>query len=169
MGEYEARPTRSNPAVREYAVKQLAEDCAEWDMEGDETESCKRGWEAALSECHLMDNGYEIARDLERHGVSPDAALVEILDSASSYVWTAHDRLVKAWVAENKIIAPLAVGQAITCRYGEGLIVKLDEANARFVFQPYGKEAEYAGGGGILVEYEAAQAIEARKDASNAA
>ncbi len=159
------RPLRSDPAIRIEVAKQLAEDCGQWDMQDDATPACIKGWVNALLECRLSDNGYEIARNLEDyHSVSPDAELVEILDSASSYVWSAHENLVKAWVTDNGITAPLSVGQAISCRHGEGLIVRLNEESARYIFQPYGKEHEYSGkGSGILVEYEAAQAIEARR------
>lgn len=156
------RPTRSD--VRLTAVAELAVDCAKWDMGEAPSAACIEGWEKALGRCFLDNNGYEIARDLESyHGVSPDAELVEILDGASHYVWCAHDKAVKAWVAENGVEPTLKVGDRISYREWAGVINAIDAGMARYLLKPDGEEERYRNGGGVCVPYEAAQAIEARR------
>lgn len=147
------RPPRNDPAVRAAAVKQLVDECVKWD--GDNPDPAY--WEKAFARISLSNNGYEIARDLDFHaGVAPDAELVEILDSASSYLWGAHDRAVEAWVEANGIVPTLAIGDRITCRSGTGTISGIDTKSGRYVFVPEGEEERFKTGGGVLIEYEAA-------------
>ena len=97
------RPLRNDPAIRAAAVQQLVDECVKWDADS----PCRATWTSAFDRIALSQNGYEIARDLERYAnVMPDAELVEILDSASGYLWSAHDRAVEEWVEANSITAP---------------------------------------------------------------
>ena len=152
-----ARPRQSDPAIQAAAIAALAKDCANWD--GDPVDD----WAWALGKCRLSDNGYEIARDLERYaGVSPDAELVEILDSASSHVWLAHRAAVSKWVEEGGIRPALAVGTRLRHpRWGEGVINRVDEQLAVYLFVPDSEPQKYGNGGGIHVPYEEALAPQA--------
>ena len=154
MSETE-RPTRNDPRVKAYVIEHLAKDCADWegaDGEGQE-------WSRALARCNLNGNGYDIAKDLDRYcGVMPDAELVEILDGAQSYAWTAHDELIKAWVAENGITPPLDVGARIAWRDKVGVISRIDHGKAQYLLIPDDEQDHFRNGGGYCVAYEQARA-----------
>lgn len=157
-----ARPKRSDPAIRQAAITSLAEDCAKWD--NDESAENIADWVDCFRRVSISGNGYEIARDLENYGgVQPDAELVEILDSGSSYLWRAHDKAVEAWVSENDIRPTFADGQRVTYRGENGVIRGGEPKRGVYYFVPDGDEARFANGGGVCVDYELAQAIEARQ------
>lgn len=148
------RPLRSDPAICADAVQRLVDDCVKWDADS----PCRETWTSAFSRISLAQNGYEIARDLENYaGVHPDAELVEILESASHYLWSAHDRAVAAWVEANGVTPTLACGDRINCRHGTGRISGIDTKSGRYVFVPDGDEERFKTGGGLLIEYEEAE------------
>jgi hypothetical protein len=154
-----ARPARNGPAVRAAAVRSLAAECAEW---GDD--NTVEVWVSILRDAHLNDNGFEIARDLDRYrrinGI--DAELVEILDGASHHLWSAHDAAVAAWVASERIEPSRPIGARITVeRHGVGTISGHKLEAGCYLFVPDSDGERYAGGGGIYVPYENAQAIDA--------
>lgn len=149
------RPSRNDPAIRAAAVQKIVDECVKWD---DAPIPCRVTWTQALGRISLAQNGYEIARDLENYAhVNPDADLVEILDCAWSYLSEAYDRAVKAWVEANDISPSLKYGDRITCRHGTGRISGFDVKRARYTFVPDGEEERYRTGGGVLIEYEAAE------------
>jgi len=151
------RPTRSDPRVKEIATRRLAEDCAQW---GDETDAAQ--WEKMLSRCHLNDNGYEIAKDLDQrqHVIAVDAVLVEILDSASSYVWSAHDDLTKLWVEANGIQPSLVIGDRVRTTRGDGTISGIRQAWAKYIVVPDCEAEKFANGGGVILDYEGCTLLE---------
>jgi hypothetical protein len=79
-------------------------------------------------------DGYEFARDFERAGFSPNAALVEILDGASGALYRAQGSAVAAWVRDTGRRPRLAVGTAVvTPDKGEpGEIVRLDSREGTY-------------------------------------
>jgi hypothetical protein len=140
------------------AIDMLAVDCLRWsnDVSLDD-------WKRALGCAYLGDNGFEIARDLDRYanvrGI--DAELVEILDSASSYVWDAHRKLVKEWVDASGVKPSLQIGQRIRSRYHNGAISGFVEQEASYLMIPDGEEDRFQNGGGVYVPYEEAEVIAA--------
>ena len=67
-------------------------------------------------------NGYELARDLESQGFDPDSHLVEILDGASSLLYSAHTRGLKEWVKGWNIKIPFTLGQAVMVKHKGGMV-----------------------------------------------
>lgn len=155
--EVPPRPARNAPEVRAKAVEEIAAQCAEW---GGGTSD---EWAVMLSRCHLTDNGYELARELDTYhrlrGI--DAELVEILDSASSYLWSAHDDAVAEWVAANGIKPALPVGTRVSIPRGEGVIRGFDDKHGSYLVIPDGEEELFKNGGGNIVAYELAQQVSA--------
>ncbi len=151
------RPSRNDRSIWQSAVVALAKDCAEWGGEH------AGEWEKLLLRCYLNGNGFEIAKELDdQHVDGIDAELVEILDSASSYIWSAEDAAVKAWAAEHGLQPTLSVGDRATCKWGEGVISGIDGGQARYTFVPDDDRERFKGGGGICVAYEDAIGIAAR-------
>jgi hypothetical protein len=147
------RPTRNDDNVIRAAALKLAEDCAEWDSETPTAE-----WVDALLKCkrHWSD-GYELARELQdRCWVSPDAALVEVLDGASSYLWSAENEAVKAWIAEHGVTAPLSIGTRVACGRGTGEITRIDAERGAYVVLPDAERGDpkFSRGGGWIINYD---------------
>jgi len=151
------RPKGNDPAVRALALRSLAGDCAKWG-DGGTVDS----WVDILRGVHLNENGFEIAKDLDRayRVTGIDAELVEILDGASSHLWSAHRDAVQAWAAAEGVKPTLAIGQRIECRYGRGVINGIDEEIAVYLLKPDGEEDRFSQGGGVHVAYETATLID---------
>lgn len=150
------RPTINSPGVREIAINKLAEDCAEWDK------SAPEDWVTTLSRLHLTGDGYELAKELDdRFHIDPDRELVEILDSASHYLWCAEREAVKVWVAENNITPPLTVGTRVFCQRGTGEITSIREEEAAYTVLPDDErdDPKFAHGGGWIIKYGDAQPL----------
>ena len=151
------RPRASDPRIKLAVIDRLAADCLGWS-----DSSTLEEWKEALGRAHLHDNGYEIARDLDRYarvnGI--DAELVEILDSASSYVWDAREELVKQWVRETGVKPSLSVGQRIKSKFDVGTISGAKEDVASYLMIPDGEEEKFKNGGGVYVPYEEAELLE---------
>lgn len=163
VGIPSARPRRNDPAILVAAITDLAKDCADWDMEDGPNADCIEGWERALRRCDICQNGYELAKELEDyHGVTPDAALVEILDCASSYVWTTHSNAVRAWAAATNWTPRRAVGDRFDTRHGVGAITRICSDNAYYLFVPDAEVSRFTNGGIIITdeELDASQALE---------
>jgi len=145
------RPTRNSPDVKAAAIAALAKDCADWDS-GITVDK----WSAMLGKCYLGANGYEVANELDRyHHVSGiDAELVRILDSASSYIWSAHRDAVKAWAAETKPAPELKVGDRISHRFGDGTISEIRMDEAVYLYVPDAEKERFAKGGGVYLNFE---------------
>ena len=144
------RPARRDPGIKAAAIALLARDCLQWSA----NEQSLAEWTRALERHRLDDNGYELAREMERYDyVSPDPELVEILDRASHYLWTAHRDAVIAWAAATNWQPTYAVGDRFETRHGRGFINAINETEALYLFVP-DKDAgspSYANGGGFHI------------------
>jgi hypothetical protein len=113
-------------------------------------------WARALADVNLNDNGFEIAKDLDRYsridGI--DADLVEILDGACSHLWTAHRAATKAWVKASGVKPTFSVGDRIDTRHGVGVVNGIDEEMAVYLLALDAEKDRYSSGGGILTPYE---------------
>ena len=151
------RPHTGDPRIKQMVIDKLAEECLRWS----DTASLEE-WKQALSRVHLHDNGFEIARDLDRYGRvnGINAELVEILDSASSYVWGARDKLVREWVRETGVKPSLAKGQRIKGRWHEGVITGFCEDITSYLMVPDDEQERFRNGGGHIIPYEEAELVE---------
>jgi hypothetical protein len=150
------RPSRSHPAIRARAIDRMVKDVMKYlrdDGDKDATEEdIARQLEDAF--CYRED-GYHAARELDdQHGWSPDAELVEVLDSFSHYMYSAHDDAIKAWVKEYDIKAPLAVGTLVEAEWGgetiRGKIIDVRAETAQYTVQ----RPEDTAKGGAIVNFE---------------
>lgn len=145
------RPKRNAPDIHATAVRALAVECAGWGGGGN-----VEAWIEILGDISLNDNGFEIAKDLDRyHRVNGvDAQLVEVLDGASSHLWTAYDDAVRAWVAANNVQPDLRVGDRVQAPRGPGTIRGIDIESGRYVVVPDAELEQFAKGSGVLLAYE---------------
>lgn len=85
-------------------------------------------------ECDTSGNdGYELARNLERQGWDPSAETVELLDAFDSYLHKNQRLAELAWAEENNIRPPFAVGTTVMFLSGEvktGVIAGIYEHEA---------------------------------------
>ena len=103
------RPSRRDLVVKAEAAHELARDLAPWmgrDLHEREI--------AELAALHLSDNGYKLAKALERKWhIDPDFELVEILEGSWSTLDNARQRAIAAWVAHNNITLDLPIGERV--------------------------------------------------------
>jgi hypothetical protein len=77
-------------------------------------ESEAPGWLGHLAAVASLSDGYEIARHLERRGLSADAGLVEVLDGC--WVRQAIEELTRQWVRCLNIQPAFKVGDVVFVR-----------------------------------------------------
>jgi len=65
---------------------------------------------------HSNDNGYELAKEFEDDGFSPDADLVEILDGVSYDKGNIVQEHIKMWVINNNLTLDLTEGQKVVTK-----------------------------------------------------
>ncbi|MBN9525728.1 MAG: hypothetical protein J0H82_05985 [Alphaproteobacteria bacterium] len=162
--KHSPRPARDMAFVTADAIAELAKRCMDWD----EAASTPEDWIAVLTPAVAgMHDGYEIARYLDDHSsVSPDAELVEILDSWTGIVAQAQRTAVATWVALHNIIPELAEGDA--CRFDgmDGVIVQIDRKHACYTVSiaAFGhlsageRAAGVLGTSGLVLPYESVEA-----------
>ena len=98
-------------------------------------------------------DGYKLAKELDDW--EPDAALVETLDSADSWVRKAHDQACSEWV---RIHTPpvYALGTVVFAKYRgkkvQGEVVRADEAYARYTVRC--RELGHGPRSGLVLDYE---------------
>lgn len=108
----EPRPTKLTDDMKRAVAERVAKECAEW------AEDEPTNWIAPL--CAIIrphSDGYALARELEdRHGVAPDARLVEILDGVHWEVTREIERAEKAWAERVNPQPPLPIGSRVRWR-----------------------------------------------------
>jgi hypothetical protein len=134
--------TATRPTWNEEMVKELAQivgkQVNEWCNDETPLEDCIETAEKVL-QWHSNDTGYELAKEFEDEGFSPDSELVEILDSASYDRSKVQETFVKKWVAENGLKLELIEGQKVIAKLAhkgevEGEIVKLYPETMQYGF-----------------------------------
>ena len=142
-------------------VKELAQivgkQVNEWRNDETSLEDCIETVEKILK-WHSNDNGYELAKDFEDEGFSPDSELVEILDSVSYDRSKVQETFIKKWVTENNLKLELTEGQKVIAnlvRKGEveGEIVKLYPETMQYGFW-YDGQGSAKGKGHTYVNFE---------------
>lgn len=118
------RPKKTDDAILTAVAIRLAADfCKEWpsDFPADKEsmDVLIEDLRDTLKQAFELD-GYQLAREMDAKGYDPDARMVEILDSADSYVRTAHTAACVAWVKDGGIVPP-DVGSRVTCAECKGV------------------------------------------------
>jgi hypothetical protein len=82
----------------------------------------------------IQQDGYAMACYLDRQFLwDPDANLVDILDRG--HLYDAHNAAVREWVAANGITPKFAVGNEVSCRHGNGVIVSIYTVSGEYVVE----------------------------------
>ena len=150
------RPIWNQEMIKELA-KIVGNQVNEWCNDETPLEDCIETSEKIL-QWHSYDNGYEIAKEFEGEGFSPDMELVEILDDVSYDRTKVHETFIKKWVADNNLKLELGVGQKVIVkliRNGdvEGEIVKLYPETMQYGFWHEGQGCE-KGKGHTYINFE---------------
>lgn len=118
------RPT-FNDEMRLELAKIIGKEVYDWCNGDTDLEDC-------INDCNDVfrletSNAFEMAKDLERKGYSPDAELVEIMDGVYYEQSRLVEKAVKQWVIDNDIQPPIKGQARVMVKYGwnkvEGIIV----------------------------------------------
>lgn len=156
MTETITRPTWSSEMEKELA-EIVGKELNNWCNNETPLENCIESSEKVLK-WHLNDNGYKLAKEFEDEGFTPDAELVEVLDSVSYDTIKIREKHIKQWVADNQIILDLQEGQTVIAK-----LVRKGEVECEIV-KLYPETAQYGlwyegigyekGKGHTIVNYE---------------
>ena len=143
-----ARPKERDDGIVRMAAERLAPRCVEWDEPGASPED----WvEALVRAAHDWDDGYRLARVLERRShVDPDELLVGILGDAAHVRSDVHRAEVVKWVRIVGFDPAHAVGDAVGTRWGDGVVVDVRVETAQYVVSTDGRT-----NGGHVIDAEA--------------
>jgi hypothetical protein len=150
------RPNRSHPSIRAKAIDQMTKDVMAYLRNQGHDDENEEDIARQLREAFwVREDGYHAAKELdEQFHWSPDAELVEVLDSFGHYMYLAHDDAIKAWVKEYDIKAPLAVGTLVEAEWGgetiRGKIIDVRAETAQYTVQ----RPEDTAKGGAIVNFE---------------
>lgn len=161
------RPT-FNEAMRLELAKEIGKEIFDWCDEETPLKQC-------ISDCndifkyHINDNGYELAKEFEDKGYSPDPELVELLDNR---IWSSQSDLmrkaVKKWVIEDKIEPTIEVGANVLVQYGhkkvEGIITGTYSETAEYQVAIPSEGMTVEGSRRAVIKYENAELIEKKVD-----
>lgn len=164
--EYPKRPGRHEEAITKRAVEMLLPEVRNW--LGDEAD------ERILTDLidaakYGNDEGYELARSLERRGYSPDAELVEILDSMTLCRYEAHKKAVAAWVRAHDLRLDLAIGSPVSLvvsgknQVGEIRDLRPETAEYVVFIESLGHVRSGVGPQGVIVGFEGVAAVVTKK------
>ncbi len=118
-----SRPNSRDDEIVAAAVEKILPDVIEWMGE----DWCEDQREQIIDDlkdsCEREDDGYQIARALERKHWTCDSRLVEILDDFTIRAADARDKALREWVADSGIRPKLATGLSVTMRLlGKGIV-----------------------------------------------
>lgn len=118
------RPTRRHPDVMVATVEALLPDVLEW-MEGDAPRDSGFVKADLLEALRSGDfDGFDLATRLSRKGWDGvDADLVETLNSAESYAWTAERAAVETWALGQAATLDIPTGTVVDTPWGRGPVV----------------------------------------------
>lgn len=128
------RPTWGETMINELA-EIMAVKINRWCNDETDLDDCREVGKKVFRHSY-NDDGYELAKDFEREGFSPDLELVEILDCASYEGTEILRNHIKEWVKSENIKADLSIGDNVRFLRGRtpvfGEIVKLYEDTAMY-------------------------------------
>lgn len=132
------RPSRADPRVTEAVIEQLIPQIIEWSRDAALQVDDVRADLVQLFDRHsITDNGYELAKGLERWaGYSPNAELVEIFEHSYDIASDATSDLVREWVRDWNIQLDRKVGDRVTFKLNRethtGVICDLHPETAEY-------------------------------------
>lgn len=121
--------------MQEELVQVVGKILHDWDSEID-LEDCVDAARRVMK-YRWRDDGYEIAKELERHCYfTPDSVLVSALDEVSYEVTNILKKHIRQWVKVENIKPTHAIGEIVTGTYGnqkgQGEIVEIYEEDAAY-------------------------------------
>lgn len=157
------RPSRFDERIVEAAARALMPEIQRWAQDERDVfdEAAYVADIAAELESGEMD-GFKLAYHLQQNGWECDAELVEILDGASSHLFSIHQKAVEEWVSANVITAEFSVGDIVSTPHGIGPICDIYHDTAQYLVQTpdflsrRGPDAK----GGTVVAFEQARLVE---------
>ena len=163
------RPKNHDPEVIRAAAEKFAPQVVEWCNDESPLEDVTNDLVKAMRFCS---DGYKIAKELD-HIYSPDARLVEILDSAGMFKSSAREAACEKWVKENEMEAPL-IGASVTCSKhsdaGIGVVVRnFKDGRSTVSFSSMGHVLEGKGTHGFILDWETLELVELNAEASRPA
>jgi hypothetical protein len=162
------RPSTGAPAAYGAAAYRLAEHIREWLMEQpDYVEDADSlvSIVDAIENARLApyDNGYQIAKELEDEGYTPDSQFVEICDNWSLYYSEEVNRLFEQWVKAYNVKPTLPVGAKVEITQRrvvkQGFINDLRIETAQYVVGVPEDGHEPGSRNGYIVNYEDVVAV----------
>lgn len=108
------RPTWNDEMTKELA-QIVGKEVNEWCNNENDLEDCIETSFKILRWSRNL-NGYEIAKEFEDEGFSPDSDLVDILDSVSYESHRITEKAVKKWVTENNLKLKYEVGKNVLAK-----------------------------------------------------
>ena len=114
------RPT-FNDEMRLELAKEIGQEIFEWCNGDTPLKICISDCEE-IFKWHSNDNGYELAKEFEDKGYSPDSSLVELLDSIDHSKRELVRKAVKIWVIEDKIVQQFELGTNVIVQYGHNKV-----------------------------------------------
>jgi hypothetical protein len=93
--------------------------------------------EKQITDVLRLDDGYAMARSLERDGWEEDRGLVDLMDEGESFLSAAHKELLGQWIAVYRIAPSRKIGDRVGTtnwyRKGQiGIITKIREDEATY-------------------------------------
>ena len=155
------RPTWNDEMKKELA-QIVGKQVNEWCNDETPLEDCIETAEKIL-QWYRDGNGYELAKEFEDEGFSPDSELVEILESVSYDRIKVQETFIEKWVAENNLKLDLVEGQKVIPKMGrkgevECEIVKLYPETMQYGLW-YEGQGSKKGKGHSIVNFENVMAV----------
>ncbi len=156
------RPTRHSEPILHAVAKRLLPRILKW-LDGDsKPDEVETDLFTALDNNHAGD-GYALSKWLHEYaGWCPDSELVNILDSAQYYTYSAHKDAVIAWAHEHEIKPVLNVGDSVMPDDRVGIIKEIRTETAEYAVLMAtlgsGSDSGVAGTLTAIVPFEAATA-----------
>lgn len=115
-------PKERGPEVCRLVVKELLPALLKWEKNVD-SDQVEEDVADVLANSTGWD-GYELAKDIEHKGWSPDSNLVEILDQADYHQRSAYRKLRLEWVKAYGVVVQAHKGQGVRGRFSGTRVIK---------------------------------------------
>ncbi len=112
------RPQRTDVTVAEIAFEKIWPQIKKWigDTGGDDEDNRESAKKVLIGS--FGEDGYELAKDFDHKGFSPDSELVDILDEWGSDLYRAHQDEIKKWAKECPTVPLFKVGDTVSVDAG---------------------------------------------------
>jgi hypothetical protein len=102
-----------NDEIKKELAKRVGKIVCDWADDGTDLQDCI-DYSQEILEYNSNDNGYELAKEFEEKGFSPDAYLVDSLDDVGYIKDSVIKDCIKKWVVDNSLKLDLKIGQIVT-------------------------------------------------------